>query len=207
MPPVGGLQAPPIATAPLLLFLPLPTSSASQGGSAASSSKERKHLKAVPTCTGEGKHNWCCLPCQDLSTASNEWKEAAGVSWFSFDFAVSCDTFWGTSHCWLLHLCYPPGSQRTFVFITPAPSCCFFLTSSGSESCFPRPLSNNPSSAVLCMEGCSLNLFPQKAHYKTCLISAYLSLLMPDRVNLQTLPAVDPAVCSGLFWPASTFWN
>lgn len=81
----------------------------------------------------------------------------------------------------------------------------YFLTSSGSESCFPRPLSNNPSSAVLCTEGCSLNLFPQKAHYKTCLISAYLSLLMPDRVNLQTLPAVDPAVCSGLFWPASTF--
>lgn len=96
---VNGLQAPPTAAAPLLLLLPLPTSSTSQGNFAASFSKERKHLKSVPPCTGEEKHNLCCLPCQDLSTASNEQKEAVWASWFSFDFAVSCFTFWGTSHC------------------------------------------------------------------------------------------------------------
>lgn len=78
-----------------------------------------------------------------------------------------------------------------------SPHAVFFLTGSGSESCFARPLSNNPSSAVLGMEGCSLNLFSQKTHHKTCLISSYLvcslqteSIYRP-RLLLTLLSALD----------------
>lgn len=110
-------------------------------------------------------------------------------------YSVSCNTFQGTSHSWLLHWCYPSSSPCTFVFIICALSCCFFWQ--GSEGCFPRPLGKTASSAVLCMEGCSLNLFSQKAHHKTCLISIYLvcshqteSIYRP-RLLLTLLSALD----------------
>lgn len=146
---------------------------------------------------GKEKHNWYCVPHWGPSTASNKHMETILVSWVSFDFAVSCNTSQGISQCWPLHWCYLSSSLSTFVFIICVPSCCFFLTGSGSESCFARPLSNNPSSAVLGMEGCSLNLFSQKAHHKTCLISSYLvcslqteSIYRP-RLLLTLLSALD----------------
>lgn len=81
----------------------------------------------------------------------------------------------------------------------------FFLTSPASESCFLRPLTNNSSSAVLCVEGYSLNLFSQKAHHRTCLISSYLvcsyqteSIYRP-RLPLTLLSALDYSSLPPLF--------
>lgn len=70
-----------------------------------------------------------------------------------------------------------------------------FLTSSAFESRFPRPLSNSPSSAVLCMGGWSLNLFPQKAQD---LPNQHL----PKFAHARQSQFTDPACC----WPCCLPW-
>lgn len=84
-----------------------------------------------------------------------------------------------------------------FHYLCPLLLVFFFLSSPASESCFLRPLTNNSSSAVLCVEGYSLNLFSQKAHHRACLISSYLvcshqteSIYRP-RLLLTLLSALD----------------
>lgn len=167
---------PPPAWPPLpAAFPPTPTSCTRQCNFAVSFSKDRKHQKTVTPCIGEEKHNWTCLPHQDPSTASNKYMESFSVSWVSFDFTQFPATHFRAHHTvdFCTGVTHPVLRVHLFsLFVCPL--LLFFLTSLGSESCFPRPLSNNPSSAVLCMEGCSLNLFSQKAHHKTCLISSYL---------------------------------